>query len=64
MIKYGRLLKPGQSVGEVVMDEKNREDRLREVTGWSMIRFTWSDLHVRGVTAERVRRMMRLGLAA
>ena len=64
MIKYGRLLKPGQSPGEVVTDEKNREDRLREVTGWSMIRFIWSDLHVRAVTAERVRRMMRLGLAA
>jgi len=64
MIKYGRLLKPGQSPGEVVTDEKNREDRLREVTGWSLIRFTWSDLHVRTVTAERVRRMMRLGLAA
>jgi hypothetical protein len=64
MVKYGRLLKPGQSPGEVVTDEKNREDRLREVTGWSMIRFTWSDLHVRAVTAERVRRMMRLGLAA
>ncbi len=48
-IKYGRLLKPGQSPGEVVTDEKNREDRLREVTGWSMIRFTWSDLHVRAV---------------
>ena len=64
MIKYGRLLKPGQSPGDVVTDEKNREDRLREVTGWSMIRFTWSDLHVRTVTADRIRRMMRLGLAA
>jgi hypothetical protein len=64
MIKYGRLLKPGQSPGDVVTDEKNREDRLREVTGWSMIRLTWPDLHVPTVTADRIRRKMRLGLAA
>jgi len=64
MIKYGRLLKPGQDPGDVVTDEKNREDRLREVTGWSMIRLTWPDLYVQRVTGDRIRRKMRLGLAA
>lgn len=64
MIKYGRLLRPGQDPGEVVADEKNREDQLREATGWLMIRFIWSAFYVRAVTAERVRRMMRLPLAA
>jgi hypothetical protein len=29
-VKYGRLLKPGQSVEEVVFDEKVREDRIRD----------------------------------
>ncbi len=64
MIKYGRLLKPGQDPGDVVTDEKNREDRLREVSGCAMIRFIWSNYHVRKVTAERVRRMLRLGMMA
>jgi hypothetical protein len=64
MIKYGRLLRPGQDPGEVVTQEKRREDKLREVSGCSMIRFVWSDYYVRNVTADRVRRMMRLGLVA
>jgi hypothetical protein len=29
-VKYGRLLKPGQSVSDVVYDEKVREDRIRD----------------------------------
>ena len=59
MVKYGRLVKPGQSAHDVVVSEKRREDRLREVTGWGMIRLTWADLHSPEITAERVRRMMR-----
>jgi len=42
-IKYGRLLKPGQEPGEVVFDEKHREDLLREATGFMAIRFIWAD---------------------
>ncbi|WP_425310368.1 type IV toxin-antitoxin system AbiEi family antitoxin domain-containing protein [Ammonicoccus fulvus] len=37
-VKYGRLLKPGQDVGEVVLAEKQREERLRRVGLW-MVRF-------------------------
>ena len=44
--------------------EKNRENRLREVTGWVMIRIVWADLYRPQVTAERVRRMLRMGLIA
>lgn len=58
-IKYGRLLRPGQSPGEAVFAEKRREDELREITGLRMIRPVWSDLERPSVTAERVRRMMR-----
>ena len=43
-VKYGRLLKPGQDPGDVVFEEKKREDDLREVTGAWMIRLVWSDL--------------------
>ena len=42
-IKYGRLLKPGQEPGEVVFKEKEREDLLRELSRFAMIRFVWSD---------------------
>lgn len=42
-IKYGRLLKPNQDPGEVVFDEKKREDLIREITGGRMFRLVWSD---------------------
>jgi hypothetical protein len=56
--KYGRFLRPGQQAADAVFAEKRREDRLREVTGWSMVRLVWSDLDVGAHTAERIRRMM------
>jgi hypothetical protein len=56
--KYGRLLRPGQSISDAVYGEKVREDALRELTGWSMIRFTWADLDRPGSTAARLRRML------
>jgi hypothetical protein len=63
-IKYGRLLKPGQQAGDVVFIEKTREDRLREVTQWAVIRFIWSELDNAQACGERVRRLMRLGRIA
>jgi hypothetical protein len=57
-IKYGRLLKPGQEPGDVVFAEKRREDRLREITGWQMVRLVWSDLEDAAYTASRIRRML------
>jgi hypothetical protein len=57
-VKYGRLLKPGQDPGDVVFAEKQREDRLREITGWSMVRITWGDFQRPRVTAERVRHLL------
>ncbi len=58
-IKYGRLLREGQQPGDAVYDEKVREDRLRELTGWSMVRVVWSDLSRPAHTAARIRRLMR-----
>ena len=42
-VKYGRLLRPGQDVGAVVAEEKEREDRLRD-EGFQVVRWTWPDL--------------------
>ena len=58
-VKYGRLLRPGQSAGDAVFAEKRREDELREVTGLRMLRAVWSDLDRPELTAERLRRMLR-----
>lgn len=64
-LKYGRLLRPDQTPESVVYEEKVREDALRELTGWSMIRFTWGDLDRPEATAARVRRLLgrRRGVA-
>lgn len=58
-VKYGRYLKKGEQPGDAVFREKKREDLLREVTTWQMIRFIWADLYRQAATADRVRRMMR-----
>jgi hypothetical protein len=54
-IKYGRLLKPGQRIEDVIFDEKLREDTVRDL-GWQIVRWLWRDLYRRGVLRERVLR--------
>ena len=58
-VKYGRLLKPGQDPGSVVFAEKQREDRLRETTGFTVVRLTWGDFERPRVTAARIERALR-----
>lgn len=60
-IKYGRLLKPDQDPGQVVFDEKVREDALRDLTRWSMIRLIWDHYHSPVATGAWAKR--RLGIA-
>ena len=58
-VKYGRLLREGEEPGDAVFREKLREDRLREVTGWGMVRVVWADLDHPEVTAARIRHQLR-----
>ena len=58
-LKYGRILTPGQDVGEVVFAEKQREDLLREITGCAMLRLTWGDYDRPRVVRERLLRLLR-----
>src|SRR5689334_4146585 len=44
LVKYGRLLKPGQSIEEVIKEERHREVLLEELTGLRMFRVVWPDL--------------------
>jgi hypothetical protein len=59
-IKYGRLLQPGQSAGDVVFEEKRREDAIR-AAGWQVARWTWPDLDVAGLVAARMQRALARG---
>ncbi|SEC34911.1 hypothetical protein [Rhodococcus koreensis] len=54
-VKYGRLLKPGQSPGDAVFAEKQREDALRDL-GYQVVRWTWDDLESPSQAVDRVRR--------
>jgi hypothetical protein len=53
--KYGRLLKPGQSIEDVLFEEKRREEALRDL-GWQIVRWLWADLYRPGVIRDRVLR--------
>ncbi len=62
-IKYHRLLAEGERPEDVVIREKNRENLLRELTGFAMIRYVWSDLYKAERTAARTRRLMTASAA-
>jgi hypothetical protein len=59
-IKYGRLLKPGESISDAVYAEKIREDRLRDL-GWQVVRWTWSDLDLVVALVQRLERAFARG---
>lgn len=42
-VKYGRSLRPGQDLGDVLWEEKRREDLIRS-TGLTVVRWVWSDI--------------------
>jgi hypothetical protein len=54
-IKYGRLLKPGHRIEDVVAKEKEREDAIRDL-GWKVVRWIWADLYRPGVLRDRLQR--------
>ncbi|WP_408895441.1 type IV toxin-antitoxin system AbiEi family antitoxin domain-containing protein [Nocardioides sp. R1-1] len=59
-VKYHRYRRPGETIEDMVIREKQREDLLRELTGWTMVRITWADLARPTETAARILRAMRL----
>lgn len=58
--KYGRLLKPGQTPGDAVFEEKRREDEMREITRYGMFRLIWADLDAPRLTIDRVKHLLRI----
>jgi hypothetical protein len=59
-VKYGRLLRPGQSPGDAVFEEKRREDELRDHR-WQVARWTWDDLNHPRSVEQRIRRSFARG---
>ncbi len=57
-VKYGRLLKPGQTISDVIEAERRREILLQELTGLSMLRLVWADLDSPRRIDERVKRLV------
>jgi hypothetical protein len=56
MIKYGRLLRDGETASDVVVREKLREDELRACgSGKGMSRFTWASTRPRRLDIEMAR---------
>lgn len=53
-VKYGRLLPPGRTAGQVITEEKIREDRLRDM-GLHVVRWTWRDLDAPTALLTRLR---------
>ena len=58
-MKYGRLLRPGQQAADAVVDEKIREDAVRD-TGKRFARWTWADLQPFDTVAARLRHLLGL----
>lgn len=58
MLKYVRLLRPGETPADAVFREKQREDRVRELTGYRCGRLVWADLATPATTAARFRTLL------
>ena len=57
-VKYGRLLRPGQTAEDVVWAEKRREDALRD-EGWQVVRWCSADLRQPALVGQRLHRAFR-----
>ncbi|MGB0099464.1 MAG: type IV toxin-antitoxin system AbiEi family antitoxin domain-containing protein [Nocardioides sp.] len=58
--KYHRYRREGETIEQAVMREKRREDTMRELTGYRMIRFIWADAYDEERTAARVAGMLSI----
>lgn len=52
--KYQQHRRAEERLEDCILREKRREDRVREVTGWTVIRLTWADLHSPARTTARL----------
>lgn len=60
-VKYQKLRAEGQSVVDVVLAEKRREELICRLTGWRCIRIVWSDLYRARQTVEWIQGVLAGG---
>ena len=59
--KYTKYVNEGESVVDVVLREKKREELICGLTGWRCIRLTWGDLHRPHATVSYIRSVLAGG---
>ncbi len=59
LVKYVKYLAQGESVTDVVLREKKREDDVRRITDMRCLRVVWSDLERPAQTAQMVQRFLQ-----
>lgn len=57
-IKYEIHRRPGETLGDYLMREKRREERICQETGWICIRIGWADLEDPRELARRIRAIL------
>lgn len=62
-VKYQKYLKEGESVTDVVLREKKREELICRMTGWRCVRLTWAELYTPERSAAAIRDLFRLPIA-
>jgi hypothetical protein len=62
--KYIKFLKKGQRPEDAVIEEKNRENLVRALTGWMCGRIVNDDLTIPQLTAQRFEHLFRLAASA
>jgi hypothetical protein len=60
-VKYERFRREGESVLDVVLREKKREEKICRITGWRCIRIVWADLYQPAQTAAYIRSVLEGG---
>ena len=58
--KYGRLLRPGEKPGDKILQEKIREERIRDL-GWRVVRWTWDELADPTALSHKIGRTLQRG---
>jgi hypothetical protein len=57
-IKYERMRRKGETIEDVILREKRREEQICLATGWVCIRISWDDLARPTTTARRIRAVL------
>lgn len=63
-LKYAKFRREGETLDQYLMREKQRQELISLLTGWTCIRIMWRDFAYPELLAGRIRRVLALGAAA